>query len=52
MLCLQAWSSHAEGVFISEFMASANNNLLDKDGQNSDWIEIYNSTFEDVSLKG
>ncbi len=52
MLCLQALVSHAEGVFISEFMASANNNLLDKDGQNSDWIEIYNSTFEDVSLKG
>ena len=52
ILCLQTWGTFAGGVFISEFMAVNNGNLTDKDGQNSDWIEIYNSTFEDVSLKG
>ena len=52
ILCLQAWGTFAGGVFISEFMAVNNGNLTDKDGQNSDWIEIYNPTLDDVSLKG
>lgn len=52
ILCLQAWGIHASSVFISEFMAVNNGSLTDKDGQNSDWIEICNSSDEDVSLKG
>ncbi|MBQ7589799.1 MAG: CotH kinase family protein [Verrucomicrobia bacterium] len=52
ILCLQTWGIHASGVFISEFMAVNNGSLMDKDGQNSDWIEICNSGDEDVSLKG
>jgi hypothetical protein len=42
----------SQSVFINEFMASNSSVLADKDGEYSDWIEIYNSTSDDVNLSG
>lgn len=39
-------------VVISEFMAINSSLLTDEDGHFSDWIEIYNASFETVHLKG
>ncbi|PYM11167.1 MAG: hypothetical protein DME18_14660, partial [Verrucomicrobia bacterium] len=39
-------------VLVSEFMAINNTTLWDQDGQYSDWIEIYNSGADTVSLDG
>ncbi|NQU21445.1 MAG: lamin tail domain-containing protein, partial [Candidatus Nealsonbacteria bacterium] len=39
-------------LVISEFMAINNNTLNDKDGDDSDWIEIHNPTFATVNLDG
>jgi hypothetical protein len=39
-------------VFISEFMASNDKTLTDKDGQSSDWIEIHNAGPTAVNLDG
>lgn len=37
---------------ISEFMASNASGLIDEDGEESDWIEIYNATTATVNLSG
>src|SRR5882724_1294316 len=39
-------------VVISEFMADNKNTLADVDGDFSDWIEIYNTSFTNVNLSG
>src|SRR6266481_6065954 len=39
-------------IVISEFMADNKNTLADIDGDFSDWIEIYNTTFTNVNLNG
>ncbi len=39
-------------VVISEFMAKNTSGLKDQDGDNSDWIELYNSGTAAVSLNG
>src|SRR6266850_5339572 len=39
-------------VIISEFMADNKNTLADIDGDFSDWIEIYNTSFTNVNLSG
>jgi uncharacterized repeat protein (TIGR02543 family) len=39
-------------LIINEFMASNGNTLLDNDGDNEDWIEIYNAGNEPVNLNG
>ncbi|NIQ11129.1 MAG: hypothetical protein GWN67_17985, partial [Phycisphaerae bacterium] len=53
------WQIEEPHLLISEFMASSApilpldpNELLDGDGQSSDWIEIYNPTGATVSLDG
>ncbi|MBW8038583.1 MAG: hypothetical protein FVQ85_01135 [Planctomycetes bacterium] len=46
------WQIVEPHIIISEFMASNNNILLDKDGDSSDWIEIYNPTDTAVNLDG
>lgn len=51
ILCLPV-SSPAEGVIISEFMASNRTAVRDEDGDASDWIELYNEGPEAVSLSG
>ena len=40
------------GVVISEFMAENDNGIRDEDGDNSDWIELYNAGTEVVNLNG
>jgi hypothetical protein len=37
---------------INEFMALNSSSIMDKDGEHSDWIEIYNSTTESIDLDG
>jgi len=39
-------------VVISEFMAANQTTLADEDGEYSDWVELYNSTTNAVSLNG
>jgi len=41
-----------QSVLINEFMASNSTVLTDKDGDFSDWIEIYNPTSNNVNLSG
>ena len=41
----------AADVFISEFVASNDDGLLDQDGDSSDWIEIFNAGPDDVNLE-
>lgn len=38
--------------FISEFVATGNDDHEDSDGDTSDWIELYNPTSEDIDLNG
>ena len=42
----------AEPVVVSEFMASAGRDLLDEDGDSSDWIELSNLTSTPINLNG
>lgn len=44
-----AWGQR---IIISEFMASNQTGLMDEDGDPSDWIEIYNTSHEQVLLSG
>lgn len=50
-LCFSAITLIAENVFITEFMANNDGQLLDEDGWHSDWIEIYNSENHSVDLE-
>lgn len=54
-----AWGRHSSPVIINEFLASNNSRpplasgeLLDEDGDSSDWIELYNLSGVSVSLEG
>ena len=42
----------ADGLLITEFLASNKTSITDSDGHNSDWIEIYNSTDATINLNG
>jgi hypothetical protein len=41
-----------ERVIITEFVAANGNGLTDKDGDTSDWIELFNDTQSPVNLAG
>lgn len=45
-------ASHGQALVISEFMASNQSGLLDEDGDDEDWIEIYNPGSSTVNLAG
>ena len=53
-----AWSvtveggSEAKGVIINEFLAVNSRGVRDEDGDNSDWIELFNSGTSLASLQG
>src|SRR2546422_923307 len=50
---LMAFSARCNAdTLISEFMALNNTTLKDRDGQYSDWIELYNSGPDTVNLNG
>lgn len=42
----------AADVYITEFVASNSDGLLDEDGDSSDWLEIFNAGPDDVNLRG
>lgn len=42
----------APGVLLNEFMAANDRTLRDEDGHAEDWIELFNSSTEPVSLTG
>lgn len=42
----------AADVFIAEFLASNDGVLLDEDGNDSDWLEIFNAGPDDTNLDG
>ena len=42
----------AEGLVISEFLASNVDGLEDRDGRRSDWIELWNASSEELDLEG
>ena len=42
----------AADVYISEFMASNDGVVLDEDGDDTDWVEIFNAGPDDVNLDG
>ncbi|MBE0534618.1 MAG: lamin tail domain-containing protein [Phycisphaerae bacterium] len=53
------WGAEGPSILINEFMASNNSKhplaegeLLDEDGQSSDWIELLNISGEAIPLKG
>lgn len=39
-------------IRINEFMASNGDSLQDESGESPDWIELYNTSAQDVNLKG
>ena len=49
---LEARQLLAVGPIISEFLARNDDNLLDADGDSSDWIELFNPGSEAVDLDG
>ena len=51
-LCIAVSLAVAQDVRITEFMASNHKTLPDKDGDFSDWIELYNAGTTDVNLEG
>ncbi|MHC4749322.1 MAG: lamin tail domain-containing protein [Planctomycetota bacterium] len=58
-LLAENWGVESTTIVISEFMASngsklplAEGQLLDEDGDSSDWIEIFNSTDYTINLGG
>ena len=47
-----ASSTDFTAIRINEFMASNGDTIEDKNGESSDWIELYNTSDQDVNLKG
>ena len=45
-------STEDMGLYINEFMASNATTILDSFGVYSDWVEIYNSTLQEIDLSG
>ena len=39
-------------LHITEFLANNEESIQDEDGDNSDWIEIFNSGSESINLEG
>lgn len=48
----QVYALNFDSLVISEFLASNANNLMDEDGDYSDWIEIFNPNTDTVNLLG
>lgn len=53
LISANAWSQTlGEGVVINEFMASNDSTAMDPAGDYDDWIELFNTTDDTVSLSG
>jgi len=42
----------SQSIVINEFLSANSHNIVDEDGDNSDWIEIYNSASHEIDLLG
>ena len=52
-LGLAAWAARADGqLLISEFSAANKDAIEDRDGDSSDWIELFNPSTQTVNLAG
>lgn len=51
-LFTQTSFAQSNKILITEFMAVNSNNIVDEDGEHSDWIEIYNNTDAAIDLDG
>jgi len=49
---LGSYQLYGQGLVINEFMSSNSTGIADEDGENSDWIEIYNPGPGAVDLQG
>lgn len=49
---LSASAEETNGVYLNEFMASNASTLVGPDGAYCDWIELYNTTGQEVDLSG
>lgn len=49
---IQTAGSNLAAIRINEFMASNGDTLEDADGDSSDWIELFNTSNQDVNLEG
>ncbi len=52
VLMMLTGAADAQDLIINEVMASNANTLADEDGDNEDWIELYNFGTESISLEG
>ncbi len=52
LAALSADADESVGVFINEFMPSNASTIVGPDGSYCDWIELYNTTGQDVDLSG
>ncbi|MBQ9265395.1 MAG: lamin tail domain-containing protein [Clostridia bacterium] len=48
----QAATTNLAAIRINEFMASNGKTIDDKNGESTDWIELYNTSDEDVNIQG
>ncbi|MDM8531232.1 lamin tail domain-containing protein [Anaerolineales bacterium HSG25] len=51
-LAYQSLATVTQPLVINEIVASNRTNLIDEDGDHSDWIEIYNPTSKPINLSG
>jgi len=51
-LLLSTVSTYSQTLFINEMMSSNSKFYFDEDGDDSDWIEIYNNTSSPINLLG
>ena len=52
LFAAQAATTNLAAIRINEFMASNGDTIDDKNGEDSDWIELYNTSKDDVNIKG
>ncbi|MFK8044124.1 MAG: CotH kinase family protein [Crocinitomicaceae bacterium] len=49
---LESFAPPAGDLVINEFQADNNSTVTDQDGENDDWIELYNNTSSSIDLSG
>lgn len=52
LLILFSNYAHSQNIIINEIMSANNDFLADKDGDYSDWIELYNDENQPINLQG
>jgi hypothetical protein len=52
LLIISSQFSFSQQIFINEFMSSNGSSIKDEDGNNEDWIELFNASESSVNLEG